>query len=342
MRKEVTRLNPWYRGFTGNIRIMDKRKIRSGLSLDSFKMEDDSDDDDLIIDGSGVRVEQKYPNRVKDGRYSMITTGTFTMEKDVIVVTELPIGKWTSKYNKWLDSLIEKKLLDDKANHSTDTHVRFELKGFVGEVTEMPAYNESIKLDVKRLQLIKSYGMSNMVLLDRDKKPVKHQSPEAIAREFYEFRLGYYDLRRLNILKGLKDEMDNITGLFKFIYCVIEGQLLLWSNDKQSRDVDDIYRDMDALEIARKHLKSGNHVFTTNKLKTLRTKHEKLAERYRGVEDDTAASMWSRDLDALEAKYISVYKNDRHPEGTRGKGKAIVIGQAPRKPAPEPFIYVED
>ena len=64
---------------------------------------------------------------VTKGKYNIIN-------KDTLVINELPIGKWTQNYKEFLDSLLydktkkQKFYILDYEDHSTDISVQFVIK----------------------------------------------------------------------------------------------------------------------------------------------------------------------------------------------------------------------
>ena len=74
--------------------------------------------------------------------------------KDKIVITELPIGMWTSNYKEFLDSVtVDKrdkkakgKFVLDYQDHSTDETVKFIIH-MNSQVSQYVIYNEKIHMD---------------------------------------------------------------------------------------------------------------------------------------------------------------------------------------------------
>ena len=62
--------------------------------------------------------------RVSDSKYLIL--GCYDKDKpDTIRITELPVGTWTEDYKKFLETCIEKKLIRDYKDLSTDKLVEF-------------------------------------------------------------------------------------------------------------------------------------------------------------------------------------------------------------------------
>jgi len=74
------RLEPWFRGFTGQVRRLEK-----------------GGDDDLKTDRFLVQGRAKVLEKPKKGDAAGVE----------VEVTELPVGKWTNDYKEWLVQLVE-------------------------------------------------------------------------------------------------------------------------------------------------------------------------------------------------------------------------------------------
>ena len=330
----ITPFKPWYRGFKGQIIIHDKRSEPKTTSS-FFQIEDDQDQvgDELdplssstiVVEGEKYEVEEKK----KVGKYSMETRGVYEITKEGITVTELPIGVWTKTYTDWLTSLLKRGLLKDVRNMCDDLKVHLELNNFLGEMTEIPLYKTTIMIDDKKLRLRKSYGLTNMTALDTQKHPIKFDSVVAMIEYFYNYRLPFYEKRRMYKINQLQTEIDKINGRILFISSVINGNLKLWkrrdeiTDDGEEetsglrrqtlRDEQDIFRDMDSLGIARNILKdTKTNAFTTRVLNKLIGERDKLLQEKYTFEIDTAGNMWSRNLEEFETKYLQKYKDDRY------------------------------
>ena len=68
--------------------------------------------------------------QVEKGITKFITKGKYTIDDDKIIITELPIGKWTHDFKEFIEKVIQ---MDDSwildyENHSTDDKVKFIVK----------------------------------------------------------------------------------------------------------------------------------------------------------------------------------------------------------------------
>jgi len=199
-------LVPWYRGFNGEIEIKRRTKKLETESED----EEEEDEDEHFVD--------------ENTKVSMFTYGAFEEEKQgrsktKIVVTELPIGRSIDSYDIFLKRMREEKLITKYDDYSTAEVPRFEIYGLK---------NPSIR----KLKLSKTYGMSNMVLLDDKNRPVKYNNAEAILETFYSIRLAYYQKRKDYILSNIDAQIELLNAKIKFISSVLKGIKMMQENNK--------------------------------------------------------------------------------------------------------------
>ena len=208
----LPQLIPWYRGFEGELSIKEKVK-QVDTSESETEDDNDSDDEDKVC-------VDKYTKRqlISKGIYEV--SGT---KRKKIIVTELPIGKATNKYTQFLEQLRENKVITRFNNHSTHDRPKFEIYGMK-------------KPSLRKLRLMKTFGLSNMVLLDNNNKPLKFADAEEMMEVFYHTRLPYYQLRKDNMLNTIQSTVNLLNEKIRFIKAVIKGHELLKSSDNITDD----------------------------------------------------------------------------------------------------------
>ena len=100
--------------------------------------------------------------------------------KNMIVVTELPVGLWTQKFKENLEKMISG---ESKKKHniryynscSTDTTVCFEI-----------TLEDPEKYDIKKMDLTSTINTTNMVLYDKNFKLKKYNDPREIIADYVE------------------------------------------------------------------------------------------------------------------------------------------------------------
>ena len=115
--------------------------------------------------------------------------------------------------------MVDKKLITKFYNNSDDEKVDFEIYGMK---------NPSLK----KLGLVRGFGLSNMVLLDNNEKPIKFEDANELIETFYHLRLAYYVKRKENMIKEIGDRVEILNEKIKFILAVIAGNEILKTKPK--------------------------------------------------------------------------------------------------------------
>jgi len=225
--------------------------------------------------------------------YSMITKGDFyTNEKGQIVITELPIGKWTHPYCKWLEKLRDEyKIIKDIRDLSKSNNPGFELTGY----KDIPCY--------KSLRLKSQHRMSNMVLLDIDDKPHRYDSVYDYLEAFYEKRLYYYGERKIYVLSSWNNKIAELQERRRFIRAIISKDLIV-----ENRLREDIYRDMDEMHFSHELVSIGVIKFSEDEIVSLDGKIEDLQRDIVTLESTPPEKLWLRELQDFERQYRKHYK----------------------------------
>lgn len=141
--------------------------------------------------------------KISAGDYSV--KGVWTVEKDMVTITELPAGTWTSDFRETLDKLMTDGTIKDYTDTSTDVDILIKVKlGSGGIATIEKLLTDKIKL-------------SNMHAFNSKCVIKKYDTPNAILHEFVGVRLGMYVKRREFILNALKQKLPYHRNVVRFI-----------------------------------------------------------------------------------------------------------------------------
>jgi DNA topoisomerase-2 len=301
----TTQLIPWYRGFEGDIILKERQN----------KKKDDSDDEK----DEDLNDEEKEENFIdKNTQYVMTTSGKFHEEngkKSKIVITEIPIGKTIHKYKEFLDKLREDKIITKYENYSTPDKPKFDIYGM-----ENPS--------LKSLKLHKSFGMSNMVLIDDNDKPSKYNNTDVMLETFYSIRLAYYHKRKTYILQDIFNSIQLLNMKIKFILAVIKGNEMLKSKqnvtDEEAnnqgailvigRNKKVISEQMERCDLDIDLLKKVTlHHCTEEEVQSLKDDIIKMERERKVKEETTPEQMWLSDLEDFVKAYCKYYKCTYEP-----------------------------
>lgn len=290
---ELPNLTPWYRDYTGTIEVCLRLPMKK--------------EERIIETNSGLRlkIEEEDPDEVEvedllgssSSKYSMVTKGNFIAVNNRVKITELPIGRWGHDYDKWLEGLIEDRVITDKRQLCKHDTINFEINGFKNPT-------------IKNLRLQKSYGMSNMVLLNQDQSPIKYPTVHAILESFFEERLPQYEARRQYIIQKITEDINQSQLKIRFIRAVLSKEIRVLGRKKAeiAPRMADLGLPMELLQKVR----IGN--CTQDEIDALLQEIEKLEERRKNYQKISASQLWLVDLDEFESAYCKHYKCSR-PNG---------------------------
>lgn len=287
-------INPWYRGFTGNITIIDRRKkkdkndvINADVDLDTEIVSEGFDDNDT--DPEDLYVDQTL--RENRPLLSFVVTGTYKMVNNTIIITELPIGMSPDKYKLKLDKLLADKKIKKYHNLCDVDKIEFIIKGF----KENPSYQS--------LFIRKRYSLTNMVLLNKNDKPIRYDTANDIIENFYNERMPYYVERKNHKLNKYNNEIENLKQDIKFIDAYVNKEIIVQNVPKSM-----IYEKLDELKIPHSVFhKAKLSDLCKEDIATLKSKIDILYKEHLKLSKTTPSNLWLNDLKAFETKYTQIY-----------------------------------
>lgn len=347
------RIIPWYRGFNGKISVYDRRSKKKIVRRKKKNSQEEEQVDGEIEDGDDVDVNDKSKKIMKDKNVkvkenkdveseeesegeaeesseevvsagtssdeeekkipmlSMVSEGKMHYEGDTVVITELPIGKWTENYKIFLEQLAINKQIKNLSDKSAGDSIRF----------EFDVMGKEMEFNKKGLKLTRSFGMSNMYLLDENGIPKKFPIIENALEYFYEKRLPYYELRRKYIIKTYEEEIKYLSDKMRFIQAILDDELIVMKRAKR-----DIYEDMDEMKIPREIYNRANisHLSQDDidELEKLIEEKQELLEYYRGVKP---GELWKKDLGEL-SDFYEKYLDEVNASQNRKRKTSMVKG----------------
>ena len=157
--------------------------------------------------------DPQNPNTWKiSGSYEVVNSTT-------VKVTEIPPSFTYERYEEWLNSLVEKKIIVDYEDNSSDK-IEYILK-FQRAI--LKDYVSKSRLDA--LLKIHSQETENLTTIDENGKLKIFDRAEDIVTHFVNVRLGFYDKRKEYLLNKLGRELLVISNRARFIKDIIEGKL---------------------------------------------------------------------------------------------------------------------
>ena len=204
----------------------------------------------LLIDGEGMKEMKPHyfgykgtiePVENKLGSYTV--TGEIERTDDTtLVITELPLKKWTADYKGFLEGMLESKKKNEEADLKdfteghTDTTVLFTITATKEKIDSFEKEKGGL---LKKFKLTSTLNTTNMNLFDEAGRIIRYSSPLNILQKFYEKRLDFYDKRKEHLLKNLRREQEMLSNKARFVEEVCNGDLIV-SNRKRSEILNEL------------------------------------------------------------------------------------------------------
>ena len=217
----------------------------------------------------------------KDNKGHYTVTGQYHWDENnpkKVIITEIPIKKWTEDYKYFLQELMGIEILSrnneennkkkgknngrkksqDKSNSEDDEKQKKKKKEIViedirenhtynrvcFEVTLLDEYAKKFRQDdelfKKTFNLTSTINIKNMVLFSPEGKLKKYNSIEEILQTFFDLRRQYYVLRKEYMISVLKKEVATLSNKARFIKMVIEDEIVI-KRKKRAVLVNELY-----------------------------------------------------------------------------------------------------
>lgn len=240
-----------------------------------------------------------------------VSKGVYEIEGNKIVISELPVKVWTSKYKEFIEDLIynNKSAFGNIQNLSSDKKVKFVIK-----INDMDAVlkmeNDKYKYDKykgkincleKYLKLYDIISLTQLTAFDTNNKLVTYKTPYEMLEEFYKIRLIKYEQRRKLLLKILDGDLKINMNKLRWVKLILDGKIDLRKNNYQDlikyltkHKFDTKNNNYDyLLNISIRDMTKDNYNKLVEKIKNIRLKITKL-------ENTNGKKLWIEDLTVLD------------------------------------------
>jgi len=157
------------------------------------------------------------------------------VDENTLLISELPIRKWTQDYKEFLETLLtgdgkkqEAELKDFAENH-TDATVSFTITADPAKIDEFEQHKDGL---YGKFKLSSTLSTANMNLFHTNGKITKFNSVDSILSSFRDIRLDYYSRRKALLAKNLGREKSILQNKARFVEEVCRGELVV-SNRKR-------------------------------------------------------------------------------------------------------------
>ena len=247
-------------------------------------------------------ITHKDPNKVlipyykgfkgtieQDNETRFITKGVFTVNKNKIDITELPIGTWNEDYIVFLEKLVEDGTIKDYKDLSTDKNVNIQIQ----------LQNQMDDIE-KTLKLTTTLSISNMNLFNEKEKLTHYEKPHEIIDDFILKRIGYYTKRKEHNIQVLEKELILLQNKYKYIQQVLDGSI-----DLRKKTTEQIYTILQDLYVKIENsynylIKMTMDSVSIENVETLKKQFETKEKELNIIKKTTIEESWLNELSDLE------------------------------------------
>jgi DNA topoisomerase-2 len=246
---------------------------------------------------------------VKLTETSFLTKGKYEISGNKLIVTELPIGKWTDKYKEDLENMIidiknksTKQIIRSYLTYSTDVKVHFEIMCDASVLAKLDVYDEKLNMTKleKTFKLCSTISTNNMVLYD-DKSSIKrYKNVLSIIENYCNVRKHYYQLRIDYIIKGLTEQIDILSHKARFIGEFINNTINIIKTKKEviieqlkTKKYPEVLGNWDYL------LKMPIYNLSQDKIDELNDQLANKEQELADINAQTPSSLWKNELNKL-------------------------------------------
>lgn len=241
--------------------------------------------------------------KIAEGRFQ--TTGKFMLQgKNMIVVTELPVGLWTQKFKENLEKMIsgeskKKHNIRYYNSYSTDTTVCFEI-----------TLEDPEKYDIKKmLDLTSTINTTNMVLYDKNFKLKKYNDPREIIADYVEVRRDFYERRIAHNKSIISKELEILQNKLRFIKDFIDDKIKVIRVRKSDIEAQLTEANYYKKDSSFDYLVSMPiYSLTEEKIEELEKKILEKKQELDTLENTTANGLYQTELDELKLKELFAEK----------------------------------
>lgn len=273
-------LQPWYRGFKGNIDQVSEKKYKiSGI----WKR----------ISANEIQITE-LPIGVWTNSYNDFLEETFIKR----------VGKKQPQFE-----------IEDFVNNSTDIVIDFAVKfKKSADLDALIAQN-----DVENVFHLNEFvNYNNLILFNSEGKIQRYNSPGEILAEFYDIRLKVYAARKQHLLDAFQKEYDVLYWKVRFIELINSRELIVFQRKRADVIADLAARNFMQLDGSFDYLLNMSiAALTEERAADMRAKMLEKQAEFDQLRGKTPETMWLEDLDEFEKIYADFLENAGRIQTTR-------------------------
>lgn len=230
---------------------------------------------------------------------------------DTIVITELPVGKWTMPYTKVLEEMMDgatdkdgKKsapIIKEFTSLCTEVNVNFTVVFPRGKLDEIMASEGGVDKVMKLTTTIKT---SNIHMFNADRKLKKYEHVEQLIDDYFGVRYEAYGRRKHKLIEEMANRARLLTNKARYIEYVLIDKIDLRRKTAETVSTMLSSNEFDKIDGDYKYLvKMPMDSVTAENVEKLRRERDETLRELEVLKQTTLEEMWLRELDALDAKY---------------------------------------
>ena len=224
--------------------------------------------------------------------HKFITKGLYKINKQKVIIQELPIGIWNEDYLQYLEKCIQDNVLKDYKDQSTDKEVYFEL------ILKKEMDEENI---IKTFKLTSTLSITNMNLFDYNDKLKHYDKVHEICDDFMEKRLDYFEKRRLYLIEQYEKEKNIFENKFKYIQEILNDTLDL--RKKSSSQISEILEKKKYMTLNENYhylIKMSMDSVCQENVELLKKQFYEKEQQLSNIKNTNSHKMWINELEQLE------------------------------------------
>jgi DNA topoisomerase-2 len=233
---------------------------------------------------------------------------------DTVVITELPIGKWTMQYTKQLEEMMDggvdkdgKKIapiIKEFTSLCTEVSVHFTVVFPKGKMEEIGMEGAE-----KVLKLTTTIKTSNIHMFGSDRKLKKYDNVDELVRDYYVVRLAMYGKRKTHLLDAMTKKTMLLTNKARYIEYNLIDKIDLRRKSADAVDAMLQTNSFDKMDGDYKYLvKMPMDSVTNENVDKLKKERDETMKELEVLRQTSLEQMWMRELDVLETKYVQYKK----------------------------------
>lgn len=319
-------LKPWYRFYGGKLQVVDRetpkvRKVQSlnevmnGVQSNEFQTEniepetepddtkketeenDEPEDEENIENMADKIGSNDYRNIA--GK-SLKSTGSFEIIKQNsngtvdVRITELPLFKATFSYRKEMEQKIKTK------------HVK-SVERFGKKVDDIDiviyGWNHPKGANIQTLKLERSFGLSNMTLIDNDGYPTIYRNVQDVMEVYYQNMIDIYRKLIISKIQSIENEIQNLTYHYNLVILINNGTIKLLDSNGKFFSKEHLRREATIHNIPTKYMDKIK-IYDCTEEEVIETYNEikKLHERLERTKSSKAEDLWIDKLKIIKDK----------------------------------------